>query len=75
MARRARDKVKKIVVKEFYKCGRCEMNFKSMLSLKRHSTKAHLKGLEELKLLQQGHVPVETKFGSVFKGKNKIIIS
>lgn len=74
MARMPRRKVRKIVVHESYRCGRCDMVFKSMIALKRHSA-IHLKTLEELKLLQQGHVPTETKFGAVFKGKNKVIIS
>lgn len=68
---------KKIEVKEIkhaMKCGRCELSFKSMLALKRHSH-VHLDDMHELKLLQEGHRPVETKFGSVFKGKNKVIIS
>ncbi len=69
-----RRKVRKIVIKLPFKCGRCELMFKSMLALKRHSH-VHLDDLHELKLLQQGHMPTETKFGAVFRGKNKIIIS
>ena len=29
----------------------------------------------EVKLLEKGHVPTETKMGNEFKGKNKILVS
>ena len=29
----------------------------------------------EVKLLEKGHVPAETKMGTEFKGKNKIVVS
>ena len=56
------------------KCMRCEQTFPSWNALKVHS-KTHLSTLREMKMLQQGHIPDETKMGSNFKGKNKIIIS
>ncbi len=55
-------------------CMRCEKQFPSRKALKAHS-KSHLHALYELKMLEEGHVPVETKLGSEFKGKNKIIVS
>ena len=67
-------KIKGIVVKDTYKCGRCEVIFNSMPSLKRHSS-IHLKDLQELKWLEKGHMPTETKFASPFRGKNRVIIS
>ncbi|MBI5332442.1 MAG: hypothetical protein HZB65_02630 [Candidatus Aenigmarchaeota archaeon] len=29
----------------------------------------------EVKLLEKGHIPQETKMGTEFKGKNKILVS
>ena len=55
-------------------CMRCEKQFTSRKALITHS-KAHLQALHELKMLEEGHVPVETKLGGEFKGKNKIIVS
>ncbi len=55
-------------------CMRCERHFTSKKALKMHS-KAHLQALHELKMLENGQVPVETKFGFEFKGKNKIIVT
>ena len=57
-----------------HKCARCELKFTSRKKLKLHSKK-HLQLLEELKMLEEGHVPQESKIGERFKGKNKIIIS
>ena len=63
----AKNKIKNI-------CMRCEKQFPSKKALKAHS-KSHLRALHELKMLEEGHVPVETKFGAEFRGKNKIIVS
>ncbi len=65
-----KSKIKKTEVK----CMRCEQTFPSWKALKVHS-KMHLGTLREMKMLQQGHIPDETKMGSTFKGKNRIIIS
>jgi hypothetical protein len=54
-------------------CARCEQIFPSFNALKVHS-KTHLSS-GEMKMLQQGHIPDETKLGSTFRGKNKIIVS
>ncbi|MBI3190440.1 hypothetical protein HYZ41_01920 [archaeon] len=55
-------------------CMRCEKQFTSRAALKAHS-KSHLQALNEIKMLEEGHVPIETKFGAEFKGKNKIIVA
>ena len=57
-----------------YTCMRCERQFLSKKALQVHS-KSHLQALYEIKMLERGQVPVETKFGSEFKGKNKVIVS
>ncbi len=57
-----------------YMCMRCERQFPSRKALQVHS-KSHLQALYEIKMLEQGQVPVETKFGSEFKGKNRVIVS
>lgn len=57
-----------------FTCMRCERGFQTRKALQQHS-KAHLQALYEIKMLEQGHVPEETKFGSGFKGKNKIIVT
>lgn len=54
-------------------CMRCEQVFPSFNALKIHSN-SHLQ-MREMKMLQQGHIPDETKMGSTFRGKNKIIVS
>ena len=56
------------------KCMRCEQIFSNWNALKVHS-KTHLQSLSEVKMLQQGHIPDETKMGVTFRGKNKIIVS
>ena len=73
MRRKKRAK-KDYTPKKSYKCARCSATFSSRNKLKEHS-KSHLKVLEEMKLLQQGHVPQESKIGEKFKGKNRVIIS
>jgi hypothetical protein len=55
-------------------CFRCDQSFSGWAGLREHS-KLHLKTLAELKQLQEGKIPDETKLGSAYKGKNKIIIS
>ncbi len=53
---------------------RCEQMFHSWRALKIHS-KSHLATLKEIRMLQKGHVPDETKMGVEFRGKNRIIVS
>ena len=65
---------KKTKEKEAIRCARCEQSFTSFNALKVHS-KSHLSTLHEIKMLQQGHIPDETKMGVTFKGKNRVIIS
>jgi hypothetical protein len=55
-------------------CARCEKHFASRQALKTHS-KSHLNALHELKMLEEGKTPEETKLGSEFKGKNKVIVA
>lgn len=55
-------------------CMRCERQFPSKKALQVHS-KSHLQALYEIKMLEQGHTPEETKLGSEFKGKNRVIVS
>lgn len=56
------------------KCIRCSKSFPSIRSLKAH-TKTHLHKLKEMSMLQEGHIPGESKIGSGFKGKNRVVIS
>ncbi|HIG97482.1 MAG TPA: hypothetical protein HA230_04015, partial [Candidatus Aenigmarchaeota archaeon] len=56
------------------RCMRCEQVFPSWNALKIHS-RTHLQSLREMKMLQNGHIPDETKLGASFRGKNKIIVS
>lgn len=55
-------------------CMRCEHEFMSWNALRVHS-RGHLQTLHEIRMLQQGHIPDETKMGMTFRGKNRIIIS
>ena len=61
--------------KKKFTCMRCKKIFSSFKTLKVHSKK-HLRRelLDEIKLLEKGHIPNKTKIGSEFKGKNKIIL-
>ena len=52
---------------------RCEQIFPNFNALKVHS-RTHLQ-MQEMKMLQQGRIPDETKFGATFRGKNRIIVS
>ncbi|MEK6888021.1 MAG: hypothetical protein AABX14_03695 [Candidatus Aenigmatarchaeota archaeon] len=56
------------------RCMRCEQVFPNWNALKVHS-RTHLQTLREMKMLQSGHIPDETKLGAAFRGKNKIIVS
>ena len=60
--------------KQLNKCIRCNKDFPSRASLKVH-LKTHAQALQEIKMLEQGFVPIESKIGLEFKGKNRIIIS
>jgi len=59
---------------EYNKCLRCDRKFPSRDALKRH-LKIHMQALREIKMLEEGFVPSESKIGQEFRGKNKIIIS
>lgn len=76
-ARKARTaaRIKKVKQPKFkYTCFRCEKGFPTRKGLKIHS-RAHLQALRELTMLEQGQVPVETKMGGEFKGRNKVIVA
>jgi hypothetical protein len=68
----AKPKAKK--EESFNKCMRCDKEFTSRDLLKRH-LKMHAQALQEIRMLEEGFVPIESKIGLEFKGKNKIIIS
>jgi hypothetical protein len=57
-----------------YVCFRCTKSFPTRRGLKMHS-KAHLRALREIKMLEEGHTPLETKFGVEFRGKNKVVVA
>ncbi|GEM_PF-3070197 len=59
---------------EYNKCMRCEKEFPSRGSLKQH-LKMHSQAMYEIKMLEEGYIPVESKIGFEFKGKNRIIVS
>ena len=56
------------------RCIRCNTFFSGIQALKIHN-KSHLQSMKEMQLLEEGNVPSESKIGSNFKGKNRIIIS
>ncbi len=68
--------IKKITKKleEYNKCTRCEVLFASRTALKAH-LKSHVQAMREIKMLEEGFIPVESKIGMEFKGKNRIIVS
>lgn len=67
-------RLKKVKALRAHRCARCEQTFPTRGKLKSHSTR-HLGVLKEIRLLQEGHVPQETKLGTAFRGKNKVIVS
>lgn len=64
----------KKAAKKKYKCFMCKASFDSKKGAKMH-TRKHMVALKEINLLKEGFVPQETKVGTKFKGKNKIIVS
>ncbi|MBI2579513.1 MAG: hypothetical protein HYW27_01290 [Candidatus Aenigmarchaeota archaeon] len=60
--------------KKGVKCIRCNIVFSSVAALKAHN-RGHTQKMKEMSLLEEGNVPSETKIGSGFKGKNRVIIS
>ena len=63
-----------IMPEKRFRCARCRKSYKAWEGLRKHS-KVHLNALAEMRMLSQGRMPVESKIGSSFKGKNKVIIS
>lgn len=74
MSKAYKAKMKKIKKNEYNKCMRCEILFPSRTALKAH-LKSHLQAMREIKMLEEGFIPVESKIGMEFKGKNRIIVS
>jgi hypothetical protein len=62
------------MVKKKFKCFICKQDFDTKRGMKQH-TRKHMVALQDIKLLKEGYVPKETKVGSKFKGKNRVIIS
>jgi hypothetical protein len=58
----------------YNKCMRCDKRFPSRDALKKHQ-KMHQQAMYEVKMLEEGFVPIESKIGFEFKGKNRIIVS
>ena len=55
------------------RCFVCKRSFKNKKALRIHGRR-HIKAFEEIALLKKGYTPDETKIGTKFKGRNKIII-
>ncbi len=72
--KKARLSVKKPKEVEYNKCMRCERMFPSRAALKIH-LKMHSQAMHEIKMLEDGYIPVESKIGFEFKGKNRVIVS
>ena len=66
--------VRKKKAKNVFKCIVCKAAYSSKGSLRVHAKK-HIRAFEEIKLLEQGYTPEETKVGTKFRGKNRVIIS
>ncbi len=60
--------------KKGFKCIVCTASYSSKGALRTHSKK-HIRAFEDIKLLEKGFTPEETKVGTKFKGKNRVIIS
>ena len=60
-----------------FTCKKCDANFSSRMELGMHDSHVHMSkvALEEIKLLEQGFIPEETKLGTKFKGKNRVVIA
>lgn len=65
---------KKKTKKAVFRCIVCKSKYSSKSALRVHSKK-HIHAFEDIKRLQEGFVPEETKVGTKFRGKNKVIIS
>lgn len=68
---------KKREQKREFRCEKCGDKFTTKLDLDIHDNQVHRRksALREIRLLEQGFLPEETKIGTKFKGKNKIIIT
>jgi uncharacterized C2H2 Zn-finger protein len=89
MSKKLRNKIKKIsrhVSKikklkhhreESFRCKKCGDRFPTTLDLQFHVNEIHNRksALREIRLLEQGFVPDESKLGMPFKGRNRVIIA
>jgi len=77
MARPKAKAVPEIKRPRIHTCKKCGAEFNLKEELEMHDTQIHKTkmAIEELRLLEQGYVPDETKLGMPFKGKNRIIVS
>lgn len=57
-----------------FKCARCGQSFSSHTKLVNHS-RQHVEAGKNMNLLKQGYMPEESKLGSEFRGKNRIIVA
>ena len=60
--------------KQVFRCIVCSSVYASKSAL-RHHAKKHVRAFDDIKRLASGFIPEETKVGTKFKGKNKVIIS
>ena len=62
---------------EVHRCSRCGDKFKTKVDLELHINDVHKRkpALNEIRLLEKGFLPEESKLGMPFKGKNKIVIA
>ncbi len=60
-----------------HRCRKCGDKFRSKVDLELHISEVHHRkpALNEIRLLEKGYMPSESKLGTPFKGKNKIIIA
>jgi len=60
-----------------YRCKKCGDRFPTTLDLQFHVNEVHKRkpALREIRLLEQGFVPDESKLGTKFRGRNKVIIA
>jgi len=65
---------KKRAPKQVFRCIVCSSVYASKAALRVHAKK-HVRAFDDIKRLASGFVPEETKVGTKFRGKNKVIIS
>jgi hypothetical protein len=66
--------IRRFSKKTSVKCIRCNILFPNVNTLKAHN-RTHLQKMKEMRMLEEGAVPKETKIGSSFRGKNRVVIA